>query len=209
MTARILFALFVLWSFWACGGDSVTTSEPPALERGLHEVGNLTQPRYQHVATLLPDGKVLIAGGYKEGIPNFTDVSNRHISAEIFDPVTGTSSPTGNMTVGRNTDHGILLPDGRILIVPRYHDFPIEVYDPHSARFNGPGENTLVSAHFDCKSAAKRQGLCNYPGAHGCLRPGCEYLSLHSRDGENANKPFGDFAEGRPRADRWRNTRGN
>ena len=136
MTARILFALFVLWSFWACGGDSVTTSEPPALERGLHEVGNLTQPRNQHVATLLPDGKVLIAGGYKEGIPNFFDVSNRNISAEIFDPVTGISSPTGNMTVGRNTDHGILLPDGLVLIIPRYHDFPIEIYDPHAARFN-------------------------------------------------------------------------
>ena len=136
MTFRIAIALFIVSSFWACGSDSVTTSEPPSLERGLHEVGNLTQPRYQHVATLLPDGKVLIAGGYKEGIPNFTDVSNRHISAEIFDPVTGTSSPTGNMTVGRSTDHGILLPDGLVLIIPRYHDFPIEIYDPHAARFN-------------------------------------------------------------------------
>ena len=135
MTARILLALSIVSTFWACGGDSVTTPEPPALERGLQEVGNLTRPRYQHVATLLPDGKVLIAGGYKEGRTNFTDVSNRHISAEIFDPVTGISSPTGNMTVGRNTDHGVLLSDGRILIMPRYHDFPIEVYDPHSARF--------------------------------------------------------------------------
>ena len=136
MTSRIAIVLLIVSSFWACGSDSVTTSEPPSLERGLHEVGNLTQPRYQHVATLLPDGKVLIAGGYKEGIPNFTDVSNRHISAEIFDPVTGTSSPTGNMTVGRSTDHGILLPDGLVLIIPRYHDFPIEIYDPHAARFN-------------------------------------------------------------------------
>ncbi len=135
MTARILLALSIVSTFWACGGDSVTTSEPPSLERGLHEVGNLTQPRYQHVATLLPDGKVLIAGGYKEGRTNFTDVSNRHISAEIFDPVTGISSPTGNMTVGRNTDHGVLLSDGRVLIMPRYHDFPVEIYDPHSARF--------------------------------------------------------------------------
>ena len=135
MTSRIVIALFIVSSLWACGGDSVTTPEQPTLERGLHEVGNMTRPRYQHSATLLPDGKVLIAGGYKEGVPNFTDGRNRHISAEIFDPVTGISSPTGNMTVSRSTDKGILLSDGRVLIMPRYHDFPVEIYNPHSARF--------------------------------------------------------------------------
>ena len=129
MTSRILTALFLISSFWACGGDSVTTPEQPALERGLHEVGIMTQPRIQHFATLMQNGKVLIGGGYKEPL------STRRISAEIFDPLTGTSSPTGNMTVSRSTDKGILLPDGRILIMPRYHDFPVEIYDPHSARF--------------------------------------------------------------------------
>ena len=89
----------------------------------------MTQPRIQHFATLMQNGKVLIGGGYKEPL------STRRVSAEIFDPLTGTSSPTGNMTVSRSTDKGILLPDGRILIMPRYHDFPVEIYDPHSARF--------------------------------------------------------------------------
>ena len=145
MTARIAIALFILSSFWACGSDSVTTSEPPALERGLHEVGNLTRPRYWHAATLLQNGKVLIAGGYAELLPTFTEPPppntvfpqpKRHISAEIFDPETGTSSPTGDMTVGRDSDNGILLPDGRVLIVPGYGHLPIEMYDPHSGRFD-------------------------------------------------------------------------
>ena len=136
MTAKTAIALIVVSSFCACGGDSVTTPEQPSLERGLHEVGNLTRPRYQHVATLLENGKVLIAGGYKKHIPDFFNDANRHISAEIFDPESGTSSPTGNMAVGRSTDYGILLPDSRVLIMPRYHDFPVEIYDPHSARFN-------------------------------------------------------------------------
>ena len=128
MTTRILFALFIVSSFWACGGDSVTTSEPPALERGLHEVGSLTQPRYEHVATLMQNGKVLIGGGYAELLPVFAEPppanavipkTKRHISAEIFDPGTGTSSPTGDMTVSRHSDHGISLRDGRVLIMPQ------------------------------------------------------------------------------------------
>ena len=145
MTSRTVIALFIVSSFWACGGDSVTTSEPPALERGLHEVGIMTQPRYQHAATLLLNGRVLIAGGYAELLPTFTEPPppntvfpqpKRHISAEIYDPETGTSSPTGDMTVGRDSDNGILLPDGRVLIVPGYGHLPIEMYDPHSGRFD-------------------------------------------------------------------------
>ena len=105
----------------------------------------MTQPRYQHAATLLLNGRVLIAGGYAELLPTFTEPPppntvfpqpKRHISAEIFDPETGTSSPTGDMTVGRYSDNGILLPDGRVLIVPGYGHLPIEMYDPHSGRFD-------------------------------------------------------------------------
>ncbi len=146
MTARILFALFVVTSPWACGSDSVTTSEPPALERGLHEVGNLSKPRYWHAATLLPNGKVLIAGGLAEPPTEVRDPSPGGTvmylpagfltSAEIFDPETGTSSPTGDMTVKRYADNGILLPDGRVLIMPRFGYLPIEIYDPHSGRFD-------------------------------------------------------------------------
>ena len=59
-----LIALFVVTSLWACGGDSVTTPEPPALERGLHEVGNMTRPRYLSMSRhYLQNGKVLIVGG--------------------------------------------------------------------------------------------------------------------------------------------------
>ena len=136
MTARITIAMFTLSTLWACGGDSVTTPEQPIFERGLHEVGKMTRPRSAHVATLLQNGKVLIAGGYRELLPNIADVSNRHISAEIFDPETGISSPTGNLTVGRYNDKGILLPDGRVLIMSRLGRFPIEYYDPGAGSFN-------------------------------------------------------------------------
>ena len=160
MTSRIVIALSVVSTFWACGSDSVTTPEQPTLERGLHEVGKLTQPRYWHAATLLPNGKVLIAGGLAEPPAEVPDPSpggtviyrpsGPLASAEVFDPETGISSPTGDMTVRRYADNGILLSDGRVLIMPRYGHLPIEIYDPHSRRFQAvadvPSNVTIATA---------------------------------------------------------------
>ena len=54
MITRVLFALLIVLAFWACArSDSVTTPEQPDRERGLHEVGTMSQPRYMHGATLL------------------------------------------------------------------------------------------------------------------------------------------------------------
>ncbi len=152
MTARILFGLLIASSFWACGSDSVTTPEQPDRERGLHEVGTMSQPRYMHGATLLQGGEVLIAGGNAalppagEGVWEFDGL----VSAEIFDPETGVSTPTGDLTASRYDDHGILLPDGRALIVSGVLNIPIEMYDPHSGRFdsaaNAPWTNGARTA---------------------------------------------------------------
>ena len=54
------------------------------------EVGSLGTGRIEHTSTLLPDGKVLVAGGIN------TDTILA--SAELYDPATGTWSPTGSMT---------------------------------------------------------------------------------------------------------------
>ncbi|MCY3767196.1 MAG: kelch repeat-containing protein [Gemmatimonadetes bacterium] len=139
MTTRILFALLILSSLWACGGDSVTTPEQPTYERGLHEVGTMTRPRYMHAATQLQSGKVLIAGGNAalppagEGVWEIDGL----VSAEIFDPETGISTPTGDLTASREEDHGILLlPDGRVLITTGFGSLSIEIYDPQSGRFD-------------------------------------------------------------------------
>ena len=138
MTARIVIALIVVSSFWACGGDSVTTPEQPTHERSLFEVGTMTRPRYEHAATLLQSGKVLIAGGTTE-LPPAGGGSYRPkglVSAEIFDPETGISTQTGDLTATSREDRGILLSDGRVLILPWMGRFPIEMYDPHSGRFD-------------------------------------------------------------------------
>jgi hypothetical protein len=56
---------------------------------------------------LLPDGKVLFAGGY-----NGANLS----SAEVYNPRTGTWSSTGSMATVRFGPTATVLPDGRVLV---------------------------------------------------------------------------------------------
>jgi hypothetical protein len=62
---------------------------------------------------LLKNGKVLIAGG-----GNLADVYSMNIyaSAELYDPATGTFSPTGSMSSARENAIAVLLADGSVLI---------------------------------------------------------------------------------------------
>jgi uncharacterized delta-60 repeat protein len=59
-------------------------------------------------ATLLPDGKVLVAGGVQGG--------NQVANAELYDPAAGTWSATGAMTVPRSGQSATLLPNGQVLV---------------------------------------------------------------------------------------------
>ena len=74
-------------------------------------VGAMTQARYGHTATLLPDGRVLIAGGTTPDLPD-TDVS---AAIEVFDPASGRFSPAGSLLRPRSHHTATLLTDGQIL----------------------------------------------------------------------------------------------
>src|SRR5439155_1675208 len=64
--------------------------------------------RFNHTATLLPSGKVLVAGG----ISRF----DRLDSAELYDPATGSWSSTGSLGTGRDFHTATLLPSGEVLV---------------------------------------------------------------------------------------------
>jgi hypothetical protein len=96
--------------------------------------GNMTAPRVGQTATLLANGKVLIAGGWTTTSPI--------ASAEIYDPATGTFSAAGSMTSPRTGHTATLLPDSTVLITggqvssaSNSVSNTAEVYDPAMGSF--------------------------------------------------------------------------
>ncbi len=78
--------------------------------------GSLADARWRHTATLLADGRVLVAGGF--GTPYVPGSNSQPVlaTAEIYDPATGTWTPTGSMNTRRGLHVAELLPDGRVLV---------------------------------------------------------------------------------------------
>jgi uncharacterized delta-60 repeat protein len=94
--------------------------------------GSLTTGRAFHTATLLPDGRVLVAGGF--GGLTFPNPNNATYlsSVELYDPVTGQWTVTGAMTTARDGHAAALLPSGNVLAVGGANAnylFSAEVYD--------------------------------------------------------------------------------
>jgi hypothetical protein len=74
--------------------------------------GHTNEPRVEHTATLLSNGKVLVAGGYV--YKAYCLAGNDF--AELYDPVAGTSSSTGSMSVARYAQTSTRLANGDVLI---------------------------------------------------------------------------------------------
>ena len=76
--------------------------------------GPLTVPRFSHTGTLLPNGKVLVAGGF--GPQPSTGNQPVQDTAELYDPATGTWTPTGSLNVRRALHVAVLLTNGKVLV---------------------------------------------------------------------------------------------
>ncbi|MDX6617279.1 MAG: hypothetical protein QOD60_2370 [Solirubrobacterales bacterium] len=106
-------------------------------------VGAMGTARANPAAARLPDGRVLIAGGFTGG-PTSTN------TAEVFNPVTKTFSSTGigSMAHARANAPAVPLADGRILIAGGF-EYPdnldsSEIFNPATNTFSSSGIGPLT-----------------------------------------------------------------
>ena len=92
--------------------------------------GNMSTPRRGHTAITLNDGRVLLAGS-----------DNFITSAEMFNPVDGSFTPTGNLNVGRCYGcAAVKLPGGKVLVAGGWNGATVqstaELFDPTAGTFS-------------------------------------------------------------------------
>jgi hypothetical protein len=106
----------------------------------------MTIARSGHSATLLPNGRVLIAGGASAASFSSSRVLD---SAEVYDPEANTFRSIGTMTTARRMHTATLLPDDTVLIAGGYDEgggalASAELYDPVGGTFRATGSLSVA-----------------------------------------------------------------
>ncbi len=121
------------------GGGAPPPPPPPPGGGKVRLVGKMATGRSSHVSELLPNGQVLVAGGF-DTANSITD------SAELFDPVNETfAATTGSMINARGFHASVVLGDGHIFITggatgPSFVETnSTEIYNTATGQFGASG----------------------------------------------------------------------
>jgi hypothetical protein len=146
--------VLVAGGIWFSGGYGPLTTSRAQLYNPTNGTwsypGYLAQARSGHTATLLPNGKVLVAGG------SYLDTLTGPLflaSAELYDPAAGSWSSTGSLGTGRSGHTATPLLNGKILVVGGQGTnssflTSAELYDPATGKWTPTGSlGTAQSGH--------------------------------------------------------------
>jgi len=122
-----------------CLGAWAGKSAPAPSAGTVRSANPMLEARSGHTATLLPNGRVLIAGGMRRN-------QDFYRSAELYDPATGKFQPTGEMNFARVGHAAVLLHSGQVLIAGGWigggATDSAELYDPATGKFRVIGKMT-------------------------------------------------------------------
>jgi hypothetical protein len=128
-------------------------------------VASMGTPRASHSAAPLPDGRVLVAGGWN---------GERSVaSAETYDPAADRWTVAGTMTVARASPVAVPLAGGRVFVMGggqgRLGNLAsAEIFDPTTSRFL-PAGNARTNHYLATRLADGRVLLTGGQDAHGLI----------------------------------------
>ena len=158
-------------------------SARPIAAAGWTSAGTLADARVGHTATLLADGRVLVAGGLDiEGAAAEGVEVKGLTSAEVYDPASGDWSATGPMATGRAFHTATLLLDGTVLVAGggeagEAAARSAEIYDPRAGLW--ATVPSMASGRFEHTAFLLPSGEVLAVGGHGL---GSEPTALTSAD---------------------------
>jgi len=144
LAARMLCSLRAPLFVWLL----VLSAPAPAQDANTFtNTGSLAAVRSGHTATLLPNGKVLVAGGVGVVSGGSAQATN---TAELFDPATGQWTATGAMATARSAHTATLLNNGKVLVAGGAGGSFVasaELYDPAMGTWTGAGSIAPARAY--------------------------------------------------------------
>jgi len=156
----------------------------------------MTTARGGHTATVLDNGKVLIAGG--------TNGSAGLASAEIYDPDAGTFAPTGSMNVAKNGPTATVLLDRTVLVAGGFDEDQLPLGERGDLRPKTPEHsrprNMPVARGGHTATLLLPSGMVLFAGgglddlAVGAelFDPKLRNIHRHRRDDRSKARPHGD-----------------
>jgi hypothetical protein len=159
---RVGFALVLLICLIASLQAARTWGSSSARER-IRATGGLSVRRFSQTATLLPNGKVLIAGGMEQN-------GVYYASTELYDLSTGRFTVATSMESARACHTATLLQNNKVLIAGGsdgswHHLATAELYDPATGKFTPTGN--LTTARCGAEAALLNDGRVLIAGGMG------------------------------------------